>query len=390
MTPQDDWLPKEREEPYATLIILLQRAYSASTAIPPDRQAQIIARVQERLLETAFETPLSQIEPGQLREAIASSPRMAASPAPLPRRWGRFIRLSAQLAAVLVIGAIIYTALFISLSRPQKTGAPPPPIRPLGKLVTIHTQAGGLEATMQITAGPFFLGELIAADLSATNHTSTTYIMEELFSGNPCWKGEFGITMTGGGNPHYTSPLAEKPVSVLAYGWKNLNGCDLPPRPSRVVQWKPGQTITSHQYLVLTGSGQVTIAAEGAVGTGDIISATNDAFHGHWPSLRIDVQSRVPPDRVLSLKRQGEQVFVTAPLEARSYLVYVSSISCTYGDGSFTGASPVIWKPLSTTVLHQAHCDDIGVNGRIYHGKFVLWEYAISAPGYAIAWGSEP
>ena len=30
------------------------------------------------------------------------------------------------------------------------------------------------------------------------------------------------------------------------------------------------------------------------------------------------------------------------------------------------------------------------VPARVDHGKFVLWEYAVSAPGYAIAWGYEP
>jgi outer membrane protein assembly factor BamB len=60
MKPLDDMLPVEREERYQELIRLLQQADQAAVAIPPSRQAQIIARVQERLLETGLEVTLNK------------------------------------------------------------------------------------------------------------------------------------------------------------------------------------------------------------------------------------------------------------------------------------------------------------------------------------------
>jgi hypothetical protein len=390
MKPLDDMLPVEREEPYQELIRLLQQADQAAVAIPPSRQAQIIERVQERLSSADAEIPLNQAMPGPLTGVMNSSPGTAVSQAESPRRRGRLIRLSTLLAAVLVIGAIVGTSLLISMSRPQTAGTPS--IGPVGTPVTIHTQAGGLEASMQLTPGPYFLGELLTADLSVTNHTHTTFLMMRTFYGNPCDRG-LGIMLTGGNSPHYTAPSGlQYPMSIT-----HLNSCDpMMLGLSMQTQLEPGHTITIHQYLVITSSGHVTLSAGGTFFTmvghdnaghiGNFIVPTSGPLDGHWPLLRVDVASRVPPDRMLSLKRQREQVFVTAPLDARRHLVYESTVKCQYRD-TFSLLGPFYWTPLSTTVLHEVPCPVEPYNGA---GKFLRWTYAVSAPGYAIAWGRDP
>jgi len=52
MKPFDDLLPEEQEPQHEELIILLQRAYRRPLLVPPAEQAQIIARVRERLVQT--------------------------------------------------------------------------------------------------------------------------------------------------------------------------------------------------------------------------------------------------------------------------------------------------------------------------------------------------
>ena len=393
MKPLDDMLPVEREERYQELIRLLQQADQAAVVIPPSRQAQIIARVQERLLKTDAEIPLNQAMPGPLAGVMNSSPGTAVSPAASPRRRGWLIRLSTLLAAALVIGAIVGTSLLISMSRPQTTGTQL--IGPVDTQVTIHTQAGGLQASMQLTPGPYFLGEVLAADLSVTNHTHTTFLLMRSLFGNPCIRGGLGIVMTGGDSPHYTAPSGLDPHLSLA----NLNSCDHLGGIMQT-QLEPGHTLTIHQYLVITSSGQVTLSAGGTFFTivghdnaghsGNYVVPTAGPLDGHWPLLRIDVASQVPPDRMLSLKRQGEQVSVTAPPDARSHLVYESVLHCQYGDGSFSFGGPFYWTSLSTTVFHKVPCSVDNANGMSFPGTFVDWTYVVSAPGYAIAWGRDP
>src|SRR5258708_16217886 len=52
MKPFDDLLPEEQEPQHEELILLLQRAYRRPVLVPPAEQAQILARVRERLVQT--------------------------------------------------------------------------------------------------------------------------------------------------------------------------------------------------------------------------------------------------------------------------------------------------------------------------------------------------
>ncbi len=409
MTTLDDWLPEEREEP---LIPLLQRAYSASAAVPPDRQAQIITRVQERLPKMASETPLNQTMPGQLREAIDSSPRTAISLAASPRRRGRFVRLSTLLAAVLVIGVLVGTSLLISLSPPRTTGTPATPTGSVEKPGTIQTQAGGLEATLQVTPGPYFLGELLEVDLSLTNHSKTT------FQGDRCHLYPMLIVIDGEGVrdtnlasaadttiyrdqytvkifPHDTN-LAHLPPITFPPDF--LSECS--PAPFNVVSLQPGKTVTVQRYIALTSSGHVTLAeratfqkvVHGANG-GIKLVPTASPRDGHWPSLQVSVGTRVPLNRTLSSRQQTTQLVVSVPTAARGYLLYAYEYACGLGkvvseSGGEFRADHKITQPSMT--LQKPQCDSQYPYFGSTPAKLLRWSYVIGVPGYAMLWGNHP
>ena len=409
MTPLDDWLPEEREEP---LIPLLQRTYSASAAVPPDRQAQMIARVQERLLKTTFETPFNQAMPGQLRETIDASPRTALSPAASPRRRGRLARLSTLLAAVLVIGVLIGTSLLISLSRPRTAGAPAAPTVSVDKSGAVHTQADGLEATLQVTPGPYFLGELLEVDLSLTNHSHTT------FQGDRCHLYPLLIVIDGEGvRDTNLASVADATIYRDQYTVKifphNTNLAHLPPitfppeflsdcfpAPFNVVSLQPGKTISVQRYIALTRSGHVTLAERATfqkviheANGGIKLVPTASPLDGHWPSLQIAVGTRVPSNHTLSLRQQTTQLVVSVPTAARGYLLYSYEYVCGLGkvvteSGGEFRADHKITQPSMT--LQKPQCDLQNPNLGSTPPKLLKLTYVIGVPGYAMLSGNHP
>ncbi len=60
MKPFDDILPEEKEPQHEELITLLQRAYRKPVIVTPDEQAQIIARVRERLMTRVLGDSLNE------------------------------------------------------------------------------------------------------------------------------------------------------------------------------------------------------------------------------------------------------------------------------------------------------------------------------------------
>jgi hypothetical protein len=63
MQPFDDMLPEEREPQYEELITLLQQAYHSPMPVVTTKQAQILSRVQARLMETNPGTSLTEDMP---------------------------------------------------------------------------------------------------------------------------------------------------------------------------------------------------------------------------------------------------------------------------------------------------------------------------------------
>jgi hypothetical protein len=101
-----------------------------------------------------------------------------------------------------------------------------------------------------------------------------------------------------------------------------------------------------------------------------------------WPSMTITVVPHVPANRAIHLLHVGpldlpflhvdSQVFVAAPRDAASHLLYQSSATCT---GMGEGTLP--WQPLASTVIREPGC-----------GSDEKWTMMVSAPGYAIAAGT--
>src|SRR6266436_739988 len=196
-SPFDDTLPEEGEPQYEELTTMLQQAYSKSVSVTPDRQAQILARVRERL-------EITDADEGVVSQDIVD---IAQFGAPLPRevpRQHRLSRLLTLIAAVLVLGALVVTDLLIFQPRTPSTATHPtvaPPISPLGKPITVQTQANGLEATMRVTPGPYFLSEMLEVELSVTNHSHNTLVVTFLPPNKSCTSelpALLTVMMTGG------------------------------------------------------------------------------------------------------------------------------------------------------------------------------------------------
>ncbi len=274
------------------------------------------------------------------------------------------------IAAVLVIAAIIGISLL--LFRSHQPSADGSPVGAVGTPVTAHVQAGGLEFSMRITPGPYFLSELFVADLSLTNHTQKTFTLEGSSVAGGCGAALF-LDMTGGSAPDYTLPVDD------------VHSC-----PLLQTQLKPGETLTIHQFSALSSSGDIRLTPGanflhtqvGPDGTRSTTFGTSP-LDGHWPSLKIHVASRVPSDRKLSLQQEGTQVQISAPASARSHLYYIYNVTCDAFQGGTVGTGNSAWEPISTTILHQPDCGDYG-------NQTIRWSYAVSAPGYAIASGQHP
>src|SRR6266446_2482240 len=132
-SPFDDTLPEEGEPQYEELTTLLQQAYSKPVSVTPDRQAQILARVRERLVQIDQEaflnghllvpvSALSMKSSNEDQEAalngnlvvpqlgvLDSSPHQAESPAGKPHRDKRRLRLMALLTAAMIVAVLLGT-----------------------------------------------------------------------------------------------------------------------------------------------------------------------------------------------------------------------------------------------------------------------------------------
>ncbi|HVB26147.1 MAG TPA: hypothetical protein VNG51_29680 [Ktedonobacteraceae bacterium] len=377
MNTFDDMLPEEKSKQYEPLLALLSHAAGKLATLTPEEKAQAIARVQERLLAESTmpqseDTATQQAEPVQL----SSQRTRAVSP-----RRQRILHYINTFAAILVIGAIIGAALLLFRHQPPTTGGNPPqavgtpgvlvgsPMVPHLASVTAVSTAGGVEASLTIIGGPYFLSELLQVDITLTNHSHTTFLLQGVPASNPCDQAIWvNYTLTGANTAHY---------SVPASGGMSC--------PFMMSQFKPGQTIVIRQYIPLTDSGNILLSEEARFlvtkstpNQGKSITDGPSPLDGRWPSLHINVASRVPSNRVITLHRVGSKVFVNAPAAVRSRLLYLYSVGCQdLHDPGNTASGNFSWTSTGTT---------IGVPG--CPGKNVRWMYAVSAPGYAITTGS--
>src|SRR5260221_617850 len=123
MQPFDDMLPEERAPQYKELITLLQQAYHSPMPVVTTKQAQILSRVQARLMETDPGTSLTEDMPLPANER-PGSPLSKPEAQTGTRRPGRqFVRLLNALAAVLIVGALVGAMLLLLASHRSEPGA---------------------------------------------------------------------------------------------------------------------------------------------------------------------------------------------------------------------------------------------------------------------------
>jgi hypothetical protein len=369
MKPFDDSIPEEVELQQRELLALLQRAYRRPVPMTPTEQEQILGRVKERLLN--------------FPEGMAEEDAIVNAPAPPPvgvgvgkgilvvahSRRTRVFQLLNRVAAVLVLGAIVGASLLLFSHGPH--GEPGTTVTEDGTALAAHSSAGGLEMSLSLTPGPYFLSEMLAADISLTNHSKTTYYVGIPFVGSPCGYAT-GVAMTGGGAPHYQIPISTDHSCPGGFDGRAL---------------KPGQTVTARKYLPLTDSGHLTLTAETTFLTRkvdnvfDYYTSVSGPFDRHWPTAQINVNSSIRADRQLSFKIQGTHVIVTAPQGAQLHLLYLYGVSCQdFHDAGSTGTGNYGWEAISTNQVNVPGCP----------GKNVQWSFAFSAPGYATVVGNYP
>lgn len=407
----DDMLPEEKDSQYQELITLLHHANLNPMLVDPTERAQVLSQARSRLFQTDHEgyQPADMSVPtfSELG-SFASKPNALADK---PHRGRRLIRLVSVLAAVLVVTALIGSVLlfFGPWSPFQKDhSGTASPIGPVGAPVVVTTQAHGLEMTMKITPGPYFLSELLEVDISLTNHTQTT------FQGDICHLFPKLIVIDGDGqrDTSLASAVATTINSAQYIGMRvfphdvNLAsalttiytpptyGIECLPEQFNLEQLQPTKTITVQHYVALTSSGHATFTARAAFqravtgqnGRVALVPATNP-LDGHWPSLQISVSTQVPSDRMLSLHQQTTQAIVDVPLAARSHLLYAFGYSCGLGSIASEGGSEFrvgnrmdnkISQP--TITLQRPQCD-------VPKLKILRWTYVVGAIGYTMLAG---
>jgi hypothetical protein len=367
MKPFDDSIPEEVEPAHTGLVSMLRQVSAPPVQLSVEEQAQLLKRAEQRLLSADQASSASNEQVDQPAGAMGSIPskQLAARPITV-RRGRRMMQFATLLAAVLVVAAITGTSLLLFQHRQaQKIGAIPGLIPPPVGMVTVSSSAGGFEMTFSLTQGPYFLSELLAAQISLTNHTGKTAYVGFPFVGSACGY-ITGIQVTGEDNPQFVIPIPTD------------HSC---PRIFNDAAIKSGQTLTVIRYLPLTNSGHLMLTAE----TGFYTSAFQppDLFpkqiagplDGHWPSMQIDVASKVPGNRTFSYSRVGPRVFIHAPQPVQ----YLYAVSCMdyNNEGGSTGTGNYGWQALTKNVVGEPGCP----------GKNVQWRFAFGLPGYAIVQG---
>jgi hypothetical protein len=371
MKPFDDSIPEEIETQHVTLVSMLQQALPRPVQLAPDEQAKLIERASQRLLLADQSVSAGEDQAVQPVGATGSIPLKKSAAKPFVARRGRkMTRFASLLAAVLVVAAIIGASLLLFQRHKTTTAISTPSsgTQP-GNMVTAFSEAGGFEMTLSLTPGPYFLSELLAADISLTNHTDKMAYVGIPFVGSD---GGYvtGIQVTGGGAPEYIIPIA---IVHPSPGFVNN------------APMKPGQTLTVRKYLPLTNSGHLTLTAET-----EFFASTREPqnlfpkqisspLDGHWPSMQIEVAPKVPANHMISYHRVGTRVFIDAPTDARYLLQYLYGVSCSdYTGQGGTGSGNYGWEALQKNVVGEPGCP----------GKNVQWTFAFGLPGYAIVQGS--
>jgi hypothetical protein len=246
----NDMFPEEQDPEFEELIALLRHVDLDPPLIDPKEWEKIISQARARLFPTDPEVsqPGDEVRPPNEREDVQ-------------HRNKRLAHLVNMLAAVLVVAALIVSSQLIfgpwsPLQRDHVGTAPP--IGPVGAPVKIYTGTfSGLDMSLQITPGPYFLGEVLEVDLSIANHSHIPNVFLQPLDPSGC-PNLLRVVTTGGGSP-YSTDIQRNWTAIDSVSFLN---CNLPPFGSQQgYTVLTSQTITITQYIQLTSSIHVTFTA---------------------------------------------------------------------------------------------------------------------------------
>ena len=150
--------------------------------------------------------------------------------------------------SVVVVTLLVMASLLLLPHNSTTSGSTIPTGKPIGPLVgtpvLAQTEGNGLETTLSITPGPYFLSELLSVDITLTNSSKHSIQLEGGPAINTC-NGAFSVMVTGGQEPHYDVPVT--PITMSC-----------PPGTGALDAKK---SLSAHGYIAITKSGKATVAS---------------------------------------------------------------------------------------------------------------------------------
>jgi hypothetical protein len=369
MKPFEDSIPEEQAKQNEEFITLMRQTYRPDPSFFGDEQQKKVAQVEARLAKLQEERVARTFveTPGSFGHKPQSELDRNRGQAPILRI------LAAVLVGCLLIGGTVLVFVRVHAGSVQKTVLAGPigaRVGPVGKPVTVNVQWAGLEMSMSVTSGPYFLGELLAVDLSLTNQTHPTMIFTGQVNDGACGGSALYPSQTGGIAPHYA--LYTLPVPFI-YNCPAAG-------PGMGDRLSAGQTVTTNVYEVLTASGNVTLTGNASFYlTKTSFQGSPGPLTGHLPVLHLNVRPQTPSDRVFSLQQQDAEVMVQAPSDL--HLVALAYVLCQDSSDHSSPDGYNEWTQLATHTLQRPACSEFG------NWTATLWKYAIGAAGYAVVQG---
>jgi hypothetical protein len=283
----------------------------------------------------------------------------------------RRVRFPVVVVAVIILSAL---ASLLGIHIPSSnSGANAPSI---AELVAggprARGEVDGIVMTLRISAGPYFLSELVAVEITLANNSQATYVLQGVSGAVGCEQ-VLWAELAGGGPPSYTLPTS---------GFISCPGL-----PNTLT---PGQTwmvdylmpLTESGSARLTGQARFFAASIGPNGT-QYMTTTPGPLAGHWPTIARTVAPSVPPDRLITLRSSSilglTSVSIAAPPSAGDRLLYIDDVRCREGNGG-NEQPRLTWQPVNGDRLIEPWCT----------GSDTIWHFSVGAPGYAVASGSYP
>jgi hypothetical protein len=277
-------------------------------------------------------------------------------------RWSRR-RLTAVVAVVVVLAVVAAGLLASRVLGARSAGTVAPPSGP-----SAYVAAGGLQFSIELPPGPYFLSELLAVQLTLANHGQTSYRVDGDPRPSYCFSALW-VGLSGGQPPTYRWP-------TFPY-----RSCTAP-----ATTLSPGQHWSFVQFFPLTSSGRVTLSAQATFLTtvssapgGTVVTGGVGPFTYGWPALTIQVAPQVPANRAIALAGANGRLRIAAPPGARTHLYYLYIVTCAEGGGTGYSESSAYWKPIASMELAEPSCP----------GTQERWQYSVAAPGYATASGEQ-